>query len=202
MPGSDSNSPLRWYETNARLVADRHESLEPATVHSWWLDQLPSGPANLRRDPILRRMLRNEIVDRAVLHHVSQAFLGFRPFYVRPFLTWGDPPSTCTSSHCMRLFLQKAAQDRSTDSDLVALSGVLSCTLNGLCLSLHSNAGRPNPGRDRGPAIRDRSNLPPTFDMREEPFAWARSSRGTQSLPGKARFSHGFSSLDMLELGS
>jgi hypothetical protein len=30
---------------HTRLVADHHESLDPATVHLWWLDQLPPGPA-------------------------------------------------------------------------------------------------------------------------------------------------------------
>ncbi len=45
MPRPDSSSALLWYETNARLVAERHESLDPATVHHWWMDQLPSASA-------------------------------------------------------------------------------------------------------------------------------------------------------------
>jgi len=44
MPKPGSSSALSWYETNAHLVSQRHESLDPAIVHRWWLDQLPSAP--------------------------------------------------------------------------------------------------------------------------------------------------------------
>jgi HNH endonuclease len=33
MPDSGSSSALSWYENNARLVAERHESLNPEVVH-------------------------------------------------------------------------------------------------------------------------------------------------------------------------
>jgi SAM-dependent methyltransferase len=42
---SGSSNALQWYEANAMEVAVRHESLDPAEVHSWWLDQLPNSPA-------------------------------------------------------------------------------------------------------------------------------------------------------------
>lgn len=45
MPGSPSSSPLSWYDVNASVAADRYESFDPKTIHSWWLDQLPSAPA-------------------------------------------------------------------------------------------------------------------------------------------------------------
>ncbi len=41
---SYTSKALQWYEANAREVADRHEALDPAQVHHWWLDQLPSSP--------------------------------------------------------------------------------------------------------------------------------------------------------------
>ena len=42
---SDPNKALQWYAAHAREVADRHEALDPAKVHHWWLDQLPNSPA-------------------------------------------------------------------------------------------------------------------------------------------------------------
>jgi SAM-dependent methyltransferase len=44
MPKPGSSFALSWYETNAHLVSQGHESLDPAIVHRWWLDQLPSAP--------------------------------------------------------------------------------------------------------------------------------------------------------------
>jgi SAM-dependent methyltransferase len=41
----DPISALRWYETNAHLVAERYESHDPEIVHRWWRDQLPATPA-------------------------------------------------------------------------------------------------------------------------------------------------------------
>jgi ubiquinone/menaquinone biosynthesis C-methylase UbiE len=41
---SESSKVYQWYEANAMAVATRHEALDPAQVHRWWLDQLPSSP--------------------------------------------------------------------------------------------------------------------------------------------------------------
>ena len=45
MSGSASSKALQWYQANATEAAARHEALNPAKVHHWWLDQLPNSPA-------------------------------------------------------------------------------------------------------------------------------------------------------------
>jgi SAM-dependent methyltransferase len=42
---SESSKAYQWYEANATEVATRHEALDPAQVHRWWLDELPNAPA-------------------------------------------------------------------------------------------------------------------------------------------------------------
>jgi protein-L-isoaspartate O-methyltransferase len=49
MPGTmdepDATKAPAWYESNAKPVAERHESFDPAKIHYWWHDHLPQSSA-------------------------------------------------------------------------------------------------------------------------------------------------------------